>query len=48
MEEAKHGNIYVKLALNYFDEDLVYQRLDELMDKEAAIVRALPIRAALH
>ncbi len=33
--EAKHGNIYVEMALNYFDKDLVYGRLDELMQKEA-------------
>lgn len=46
--EAKHGNIYVKLALNYFEEELVYKRLDELMDKEADILNNLPIRAALH
>ncbi len=46
--EAKHGNIYVKLALNYFEEELVYKRLDELMDKEAEILNNLPIRAALH
>ena len=46
--EAKHGNIYVKLALNYFDEELVYKRLDELMDREATIINDLPIRAALH
>ncbi len=46
--EAKHGNIYVKLALNYFDEDLVYSKLDELMHKEAAILANLKIRPALH
>lgn len=46
--EAKHGNIYVRLALNYFEEELVYKRLDELMNKEAEILNSLPIRAALH
>src|SRR5213080_3116226 len=28
--EAKHGNIFVKMALNYFEKELVYQRLGEL------------------
>lgn len=46
--EAKHGNIYVKLALHYFKEEEVYPRLDELMNKEAEILRKLPVRAALH
>ena len=46
--EAKHGNIYVKLALHYFDEALVYSKLDELMHKEAAILEGLKVRAALH
>jgi tRNA-(ms[2]io[6]A)-hydroxylase len=46
--EAKHGNIYVKLALHYFKEEEVYPRLDELMNKEAEILKKLPVRAALH
>lgn len=46
--EAKHGNIFVKMALKYFDRDGVYNRLDELIYKEAAIVNDLPIRSALH
>ena len=48
VSEAKHGNLYVKLALHYFDEQLVYSRLDELMQKEAKILSSLKIRAALH
>lgn len=46
--EAKHGNIYVKLALHYFDEDLVYSKLDELMHKEVKVLEGLKIRPALH
>ena len=46
--EAKHGNIFVKMALNYFEENEVYNRLDELNNQEAEILLALPIRAALH
>ncbi len=48
VSEAKHGNIYVKLALNYFDEELVYTKLEELMQKEAKVLANLKIRAALH
>ncbi len=48
ISEAKHGNIYAKLALHYFPEDMVYAKLDELMHKEAEIVSNLPIRSALH
>src|SRR3954468_17759796 len=46
--EAKHGNIFVKMALNYFPEEQVYKRLAELNSGEAQIIRALKIRAALH
>ncbi|MEM1000788.1 MAG: tRNA-(ms[2]io[6]A)-hydroxylase [Bacteroidota bacterium] len=46
--EAKHGNIFVELALKYFPQDQVYQRLDQLMDGEAKVVQQLEIRPALH
>lgn len=46
--EAKHGHIFVKLALHYFEEKQVYSRLDELTDLEAEILLALPIRPKLH
>ena len=46
--EAKHGHIYVKMALNYFLEKKVYDRLQWWVDKEAEIVLGLPLRAALH
>jgi tRNA-(ms[2]io[6]A)-hydroxylase len=46
--EAKHGNIFVELALEYFPPDQVYPRLHALADQEAAIVRDLAWRPALH
>lgn len=46
--EAKHGNIYVKMALNYFDEKKVYDRLQWWVEQEAQILSELPIRPALH
>ena len=46
--EAKHGHIFVKMALNYFDEKEVYDRLIDLNKKEADVLLALPIKAALH
>lgn len=46
--EAKHGHIYVKMALNYFDQNEVYKRLEFWTDKEAEVVRNLSIRPALH
>ena len=46
--EAKHGNIFVKMALNYFPEKQVYQRLEELNNAEGGIIDGLPLRAALH
>ncbi len=46
--EAKHGNIYVEMALNYWDEKIVYQRLNELNEAEGKICAELKWRAALH
>ena len=46
--EAKHGNIYVNLALHYFDEKTVYDRLEWFNDREGEIVTGLQIRPALH
>ena len=48
ISEAKHGNIFVKMILNYHDEQEVYERLDYLVNKEAEICSKLPVRAALH
>ena len=46
--EAKHGHIYVKMALNYFPEDTVYLWLDRWTDIESEVIRNLEIRADLH
>ncbi len=46
--EAKHGHIFVKMALNYFDRDEVYDRLNWWLDREAEIIEKLPITPALH
>ena len=46
--EAKHGNIFVKMALQYFPNAAVYTRLEELNNQEGEIIKTLPIRAALH
>jgi tRNA-(ms[2]io[6]A)-hydroxylase len=48
VSEARHGNIFVKMALLYFKEDEVGSRLQELNEAEGTIVRALPLRPALH
>lgn len=46
--EAKHGNIFVTMALKYFEAEDVYKRLDEWVQIEAEVVQGLEIRAALH
>ncbi len=46
--EARHGEVFVKMALNYFDEEEVYDRLEEMKQKEGVILNDLPIRPALH
>ncbi|ELR71477.1 tRNA-(ms(2)io(6)A)-hydroxylase [Fulvivirga imtechensis AK7] len=46
--EAKHGNIFVKMALIYFDRDSTYKRLEELNLIEAEVLSSLPLQPALH
>lgn len=46
--EAKHGEIFVRMALNYFEESPVYQRLEEMTEIEAEVLEQLPIKSALH
>lgn len=46
--EAKHGNLFVSLALNYFPEGELYARLEELVRAEAEITRNLEWRPSLH
>ena len=48
VSEAKHGHIFVKMALNYFPEEQVYSRLEWWVEREAAAIEGLDIRAALH
>ncbi len=48
VSEAKHGHIFVKMALNYFPEDKVYERLAWWVKQEADILDGLEIKAALH
>jgi len=46
--EAKHGEIFVRMALNYFEEEPVYSRLEEMKKLEGDILNDLPLRPALH
>jgi tRNA 2-(methylsulfanyl)-N6-isopentenyladenosine37 hydroxylase len=46
--EAKHGNVFVKMVLEYFDKKEVDERIDFLVTKEAEICSRLEPRAALH
>ena len=46
--EAKHGELFVHLTMQYFSEEEVYKRLEELNEMEGEIISKLPIRAALH
>ncbi len=46
--EAKHGHVFAKMALNYFDPETVYTRLDWWTQQEAEVINGLEIRSALH
>ena len=46
--EAKHSHIFVNMALHFFPEKEVHQRLEVLLSEEAKILQGLELRAALH
>jgi tRNA-(ms[2]io[6]A)-hydroxylase len=46
--EEEHRGLFLQLAELYFDPAETRVRLDELLEIEADIVRALPLRPALH
>jgi len=48
VSEAKHGHIFVKMALHYFPEDQVYDRLAWWVEQEGEVINSLEIKAALH
>lgn len=46
--EERHYELFLALAGKYLEPQMINARWDELLDIEAAIVKALPVRAALH
>ena len=46
--ESRHHGLFFRMARRFFDEATVQARADELLDREAEIVAALPLRAAVH
>lgn len=46
--EARHHELFVDLALEYFDEESVMKRLRELEKLEFEVIQEIPIRAAVH
>lgn len=46
--EAKHKNLFVELAYEYFNKKEVDERLEEVLAFEAKVCAKLPFRAALH
>lgn len=46
--EAKHSDVFLELAQQYFTADEITVRLDELLGLESEICAGLPLRAALH
>jgi len=46
--EDRHHELFIELALEYFPEGQIKERLGEMLDIEANIIESLPLRAALH
>lgn len=46
--EAKHGEVFVRLALIYFQEKVVYDRYNFLVEQEKNIMLSMPFTGRLH
>jgi len=46
--EARHQTLFLELARQRFPSAAVDARLDAILDREAEVVRTLPLRPALH
>lgn len=46
--EARHGDVFKKMALNYFDEAEIESRNEEIIQAEAKIIAGLEWRPSLH
>ena len=46
--EAKHGEVFVRMALKYFEDRYVHERLEEMAKYEGGVISALPLKPALH
>ena len=46
--ESRHYLLFLKLAKQYFPENRVNDRLEQLLELEARIVDSLPVKAQLH
>lgn len=46
--EARHGEIFVHMALRYFGQEEVYARLAEINAFEGEVISSLPLKPALH
>ena len=46
--EARHGDVFKKMALNYFDENEIERRNLEVIEAESIIIAGLEWRPSLH
>jgi tRNA 2-(methylsulfanyl)-N6-isopentenyladenosine37 hydroxylase len=46
--EARHHGLFIHLAKEYFDHELVEARLEDMLTAEAEIIKKVPLRAAVH
>ncbi len=46
--EARHQGLFLRLARIYFDAPTVRSCVEDWLDREAELIRTLPLRAAVH
>lgn len=47
-EEAGHYRVFLRVAEQYYESSEIEDRMNSLLDHEAKVIAAVPIRAAVH
>lgn len=46
--EERHGMMFLELAMNYYDKEMIENRYNELLEVETEVLNGLEIKPALH
>jgi tRNA isopentenyl-2-thiomethyl-A-37 hydroxylase MiaE len=47
-QELEHIDAFIKMAKVYFNDDIVDERVNQILEQEAKVTSSLPWRSAIH